>query len=336
MKRGWITAACVMMLTLSGCGADQSSLPAQTQNSTTAQPQETRQQIQGQDEKLKAEVDRTKAEMETAKAAMESKYADYSKAKTAFDTVNSEHETFKTENAELLPLMDLGTLGFFTYVGAKDAIDVLENAKYASSTEIGKPEDATSLENMRASFPHIKTSNILRESEDLSAFKITDKMMAIAQSNLNWSDGHQAHSEQFEVAENFISGKESPYQTWYDAERDDEGEHYRILMNADYKLTGFAYCTANRSGEYEFSHCQVYAPAGEEEAFDVDAYEERFNAYYNAVLELQTKSAEITARLESAQAEAERLQKVYEEANAAYLTANEAYEKAQKVYDWYT
>lgn len=335
MKRGWITAACVMMLALSGCGADQSSLPAQTPN-TAAQPQETRQQLQGQDEKLRVELDRTKQEMEAAKQKMESIFADYSKAKTAFETVNSENETFRKENEKLLPLMDQGTLGFFTYVGANDAVDVLKNAKYASSTEIGRPEDATSLENMRASFPHIKTSNILRESEELSAFKITDKMMAIAQSNLNWSDEHQAHSEQFEVAENFISGKESPYQTWYDAEREDEGEHYRILMNADYKLTGFAYCTANRSGENEFSHCQVYAPEGEEEAFDVDAYEERFNEYYNAVLELQTKNADITQRLESAKAEAERLQQSYEEANDAYLTANDAYENAQRVYDWYT
>lgn len=245
-----------------------------------------------------AEVDRLSAEFSGAQTALVAARDKLTATESAYDTAKAEYTRFAAEHEDALALYSKGSFGFFSYVGAADALDVLQNADYAFCTVIGDAADATSLDNMRASFDLMRECNALRAGEGLPPLKVTDRLMAIAQSNLNWSDGHVQHSQQFSVGENLAWNYSDPFTGWYDGERETRGGHYMNIINESYTLTGFAVCTANRSGNYDISHGQVFLYETGEPSFTVDEYEARFDAYFESIRtaqeELDNRSAEVS------------------------------------------
>ncbi|MBR5372220.1 MAG: hypothetical protein IK130_08395 [Oscillospiraceae bacterium] len=340
MKRGWMAAAAAAVsLCMAGCGTEQQPVTQATTSaatSTVITTEAPKQSIKSDAEKLALEVSRCKQELEAAEKELNTRKQEYTDAEKVYTDAKNALDNYNSEHADIVPQIGKGTLGFFEYVGAEAAVEVLKNAEHASSTQIGDPNDATSLDNMRATFPHLRTCNILRDDAEVSDLRITDRLMAIAESNLNWTDEHLESSGQFDVEENFAAGYENPYYIWYDKERDSEGEHYRRVVGDSYALTGFAYCTAKRSGQYDFSHCQVFTGKSDEESFTIDEYEERFTKFYNAVTLAADEVKELTAEMNAAKEKADEFKKTYEDAETAYQTANENYQKAESIYNWYT
>jgi len=291
--------------------------------------------VVGQSERLKEEMDKAERAMGEAETVRDSKLTAFNNAEKAYNTAKGEMEAYEQEHADLIPLIGKGTLGFFTYVGADDAVDVLKNAQYASSTKIGEQGDATSLESMVQVFSPLRTCNTLREEGGLKALKLTDRMMAIAQSDINWIDSHLEKPGQFEVVEMFTCGYLNPYQIWFDSEMEDEGENYRTIMSSDYTVTGFGYCNANRSGQYEYSHCQVFGKGNGEQTFTVDEYEARFNEYCDQIYEVESDHKTITDKVSAAKKEMEAAESEYNSAQSAYEKAAKTYQSAKNVYEWY-
>lgn len=332
-KRWWIALYAAAALCMTGCGSDGNSVPAAR---TTVRTESTKVQIIDEAEKLAAEVTRTKQDLEKAQTEMNSCDQELRKAQQAFQDAESSLESYKTEHADIVPFIGQGTLGFFGYNGSESAVDVLKNAKYASSTKIGAPNDATSLENMNQVFSHLKNCNIVRDGMDVGKLKVTDRLMAIAESNLNWTDEHMESSGQFEETEIYVFDSSNPYQTWYDDEKEEEGEHYKIVLNENYKLTGFAYCNANRSGDHEFAHLQVFSGKNDEPSYTVEEYEERFEAFCKAASEAEAELKTRTDAMNAAKKTMDELQQKYDSAKEAFEKANKLYLQAEKVYNWYT
>ena len=192
---------------------------------------------------------------------------------------------------------DKGSFGFFEYVGAYDALDVLNNCKYASYTNKGSETYATNLENMKASFDFIRECNSLRTQEGtdptngqtLGTLKVTDYMMATAQADANYSLTNIGHARQFDVGENLAWGYSDPFVGWYDREKQQylsgisEFEvigHYLNIVTSYYAVTGFAVA---QGGSYGIEHAQTFTYLYANDARNVDEYEERFMDYYNRI-----------------------------------------------------
>ena len=95
-----------------------------------------------------------------------------------------------------------GSAGFFEWQGDNDAVNIVTgktdpNNHYAQSqTNLGASGDATSIDNMKKALDSIDEVNQLRKNdENLPAFKITDKHMAIAQVHANHSSRSGNHSD---------------------------------------------------------------------------------------------------------------------------------------------
>lgn len=272
-------------------------------------------------------------EVMLAEAALQSAKASLADAYTAHHAAQDAAALFETEHAEKLRQYAQGAQGFFMFAGAEDALQVLEHAEYASSTEIGAEGDATSLENMAASIAYIRKCNALRESEGLEPLMVTDRMMAIAQSNLNWSDGNVQHSGQFNVGENLAWGfaDDDPFNGWYYAEKEIHGKHYQNIVNPEYAVTGFAVCSANRSGRYSESHGQVFDSASEgENKYTADEYEQRFNNYYNTVQQIRTEYTALQKAVTDTQAAASVQMLAVSQAEQTLHETEEAYKKAEE------
>ncbi len=233
-----------------------------------------------------------------------------------------------------------GSFAFFEYVGADDALDVLNNAKYASSTVRGDSKDATSLENMKAAFKHIRRCNELRRAEGLSELQVSDMLMAIAQSDLNESDRTRDHTYQYSIVEENLSWNyDDPFVAWYDEEKAGKEAHYMNIINGEYQYTGFAVCTAGRNGEFNISHSQVFGVPGIDYGtlYTVDEYESRFNDYYDKVTGKKSAEDGVSEEAQSAvdsakQTAADRQADV----DAAQKTADEKWESYVNKVNEYT
>lgn len=183
-----------------------------------------------------------------------------------------------------------GSLGFFKYVGANDAITVL-NAKNNISgyTHMGASNDATSLDNMKKALDYIDECNNLRARHGLSALKVSDYMMAVSQVQCNASSSTMNHTRQYSVGENLAWGYRDPFDGWYTEEKSsyDAGErnyyrigHYLNIIDSDYISTGFA---MNQYGSGGVTHEQSFAGSynSDRTLYTVAQYRARFMNYYN-------------------------------------------------------
>ncbi len=280
-----------------------------------------------------AECERCLAAVNSASAAAQNAQSALNAAQGTLTAAEQSRDSYRAAHQTDLDMYSQGSLGFFTFVGAADAVDALRNATYASSTVFGSSTDATSLENMRKTFDFMRECNNLRASEGLSALRVTDKMMAIAQSNLNWSDKNVQHSMQFHVGENLAWNYPDPFKGWYDEEKADRGGHYLNIVNSSYQITGFAVCTAGRSGSYSVSHGQVFGFAYGETTYTVDEYEQRLNQYVQSISDISAQMSALTSAAETAKTQVQNCTATLTQAQSAYTAAQQAYQNAQAAYE---
>lgn len=185
--------------------------------------------------------------------------------------------------------------------------------EFASYTQLGEEKDATSLENMKRTIAFMKECNELRTADNnfqgLSALQVNDALMAIAQLNANWAtwtenDTYNTHSRVFNIGENLawyyvdVPGMDDPFKGWYHEEKAvyDKKEngvtgHYINITDASYSATGFAVNISEDSrGELRLNCAQEFSSGGNVNyygygpSYSVEEYENRFMAYYNAVM----------------------------------------------------
>lgn len=211
-----------------------------------------------------------------------------------------------------------GSLGFFETMGSADAVAELKSkakfsqngATFTDSTHIGAEDDATNLVWMYRSIQLAKIGNALRTKGDnnfrpMSALKISDRLMARAQVNANFSKdteiGHSMNSGpngDCSAGENLAWGydwqtdADHPYKGWYDEEKQDYDNHtggvtghYTNLMDRDYIATGLAY--AANSPAYGNTTSQVFKSdeAGSGTLYTLEEYEARFETYFTNLME---------------------------------------------------
>lgn len=223
--------------------------------------------------------------------------------------------------------------GFFEYVGANDALDILNNSPCSNYTERGNSGDATSLDNMKASFDFIRECNQIRRENGLSELLVSDKLMAMAQSDINVSDSIVGHSNQFACWENLSWNNVDPFQIWYYEEKPYNGGHYQNMMTPELVCTGFAVCTAGRSGTYGISHSQVFLSGAFDygTAYTVDDYQARFDDFYN-----NHDSYKLSDGLQAAYNEAyAKYQELEKEQEACQQAADAALQKNQELAERY-
>lgn len=105
-------------------------------------------------------------------------------------------------------------------MGADSAIEIIQNCTYKDYTEVGNSLDATSLDNMLAAIPYMKSINEYRKSVGLSELQVTYKLIAAAIVNANYSDVKFGHSMQFDTSENLAwNYGTDPKPQWVDQEK---------------------------------------------------------------------------------------------------------------------
>lgn len=294
-----------------------------------AQKESEYQNIEQEIKVAEAELEKKEAALEEANAKANAVYAEKKKIDTEVAEAEKKVTDLEVIASNAQAQYNSGSLGFFTYMGDKAAVDTLKDAKYVDYTHIGNDKDATSLTNMRNTLKFIKECNELRAKHGLAPLKVNGAMMAAAQSNLNWSAIHIDHSLQYSVGENLAWGYTDPFDGWYYEEKAiydkdpnadfSEVGHYLNIINPDYTVTGFA---ISQYGKYSESFGQVFDVYGQ--GVDVDTYFAQFEAYYQSIVNADEALANAKAELANKIAEQKRVQEKCNEADVLVNDASEA------------
>ena len=174
-----------------------------------------------------AKLDAAKQAVKDAESAKAAADVELANAKTAKDTadaaVNAAQQKVDEAQAKLDSAdaqLKQGAIGFFRAMGADSAIEIIQNCTYKDYTEVGNSLDATSLDNMLAAIPYMKSINEYRKSVGLSELQVTYKLIAAAIANANYSDAKFGHSMQFDTTENLAwNYGTDPKPQWVDQEK---------------------------------------------------------------------------------------------------------------------
>ena len=252
-----------------------------------------------------------------------------------------------------------GSLGFFESMGYTEAANIInEGIHKHGSTNLGDANDATSLENMKATLEFIKECNALRQQNGLNELLVNAELMAIAQVQLNHTIDMDSptHSELYlkdGVAENLNLGYKNPFEGWYHEEKTiydnaliqnpdlanlsiveiskqypelySQVGHYLNIIRPDYVMTGYALVPGNWSNQVFVLNSSKYAKNG----MDVDTFFAAFDEYYSNLMGAQGRYEEAQAQLDALKAELEGKITDLEKANAALTTAKGNYTQAQ-------
>lgn len=200
-------------------------------------------------ENAKSAVENAQTTLDSAKEEKKSAEQDVQTAKAEAEAAQKEYDAAKAYADAATEKISQGAFGFYEEMGATEALDVLNNAKYADATKKGSATDATSLENMKASLAFLEEYLELRAQEGYTGNTyVTDYYMAIAQSNANKSAETFDHCRQYNVGENLAWGWKDPFDGWYTEEKKlyeqdpgtTEAGHYKNIANSNYLYTGFA------------------------------------------------------------------------------------------------
>lgn len=121
-----------------------------------------------------------------------------------------------------------GSLGFFKWIGADEAVKVIEESPnkdivgpYQDLDNMDDLNSAFNLDNMYRALDNIEYSNELRANHDAPEARVDPYLMAISQVNTNFSNANYlTHSNAYaNVSENIAWGFENPYSRWYDEEK---------------------------------------------------------------------------------------------------------------------
>ena len=231
------------------------------------------------------------------------------------EVANARTESQKQAQAQF----NKGSLGFFEAMGSADAVaelnskakSVYTGVTFTDSTHIGDANDATSLEYMLRALQLAKIGNAHRSQGDnnfapMSELKVSDRLMARAQVNANFSNspqiGHSINrgpSGDLSTGENLAWGYDwqtdgdHPYKGWYNEEKTNYDSHngqpvghYTSLMDKDWVATGIAF--AMNSEEYGSTCSQVFKGDNADigTLYTIDEYEARLTGYVNNLMEI--------------------------------------------------
>lgn len=174
-----------------------------------------------------AKLDAAKQAVKDAESAKAAADVELANAKTAKDTADAAVTAAQQKVDEAQAKLDSadaqlkqGAIGFFRAMGADSAIEIIQNCTYKDYTEVGNSLDATSLDNMLAAIPYMKSINEYRKSVGLSELQVTYKLIAAAIANANYSDVKFGHSMQFDTTENLAwNYGTDPKPQWVDQEK---------------------------------------------------------------------------------------------------------------------
>ena len=277
---------------------------------------------QGETATAKQKADEAKAAQQKAEENLAKARENKQKADAAVKAAETEVENAKKAVAEADANFNKGSFGFFESVGATDALDILKDKTTTAddgtlvngTLKPGADDDTTNLNNMKEAIAWVRVVNQYRakggrNGEKLDDYVITDRLMAIAQAQANWSRYHIGHSSAFGVAENLAWGKSDPVARWY-AEKsiydDAVKQHpdmatmssYNIMMkypdiypDIGHYLNVVGHSTATGFAGASGPGIKYGAVWGEvcdgvetgEKTYTVDEYEKRFMEYYNSV-----------------------------------------------------
>lgn len=174
-----------------------------------------------------AKLDAAKQAVKDAESAKVAADVELANAKVAKDTADASVTAAQQKVDEAQAKLDSadaqlkqGAIGFFRAMGADSAIEIIQNCTYKDYTEVGNSLDATSLDNMLAAIPYMKSINEYRKSVGLSELQVTYKLIAAAIVNANYSDVKFGHSMQFDTSENLAwNYGTDPKPQWVDQEK---------------------------------------------------------------------------------------------------------------------
>ncbi len=174
-----------------------------------------------------AKLDAAKQAVKDAESAKAAADVELANAKAAKDTADASVTAAQQKGDEAQTKVDLadaqlkqGAIGFFKAMGADSAIEIIQNCTHKGYTEVGNSLDATSLDNMLAAIPYMKSINEYRKSVGLSELQVTYKLIAAAIANANYSDVKFGHSMQFDTSENLAwNYGTDPKPQWVDQEK---------------------------------------------------------------------------------------------------------------------
>ena len=174
-----------------------------------------------------AKLDAAKQAVKDAESAKAAADVELANAKAAKDTADAAVTAAQQKVDEAQAKLDSadaqlkqGAIGFFRAMGADSAIEIIQNCTYKDYTEVGNSLDATSLDNMLAAIPYMKSINEYRKSVGLSELQVTYKLIAAAIVNANYSDVKFGHSMQFDTSENLAwNYGTDPKPQWVDQEK---------------------------------------------------------------------------------------------------------------------
>ena len=263
---------------------------------------------------LQTTIDKKNEELTTLKAS-----------KTVFEKEIAQQESqlksleqqLKEEDKEIEKRINQGSLRFFEQMGETWAVERINKGVENGHTKIGDKTDATNLDNMQKALNQIKRGNEIRQSIGLPEWKVSHRLMAIAQVHANESQQIIDHTRNDEVAENLAFGYKDPYDGWYFEEKaylnelvektpkykqmrnegktdaeiikylyDDNFDewlkvgHYGNVITEDYLVAGAGY-TGSRpiEGEYPYD-CSAWVGDFEgETAYTVENYEAMLKQY---------------------------------------------------------
>lgn len=219
----------------------------------------------------------------------------------------------------------------------------------------GAADDTTNLDNMKEAIAWVRVVNQYRakggrNGEKLDDYVITDRLMAIAQAQANWSRYKVGHSSAFSVAENLAWGKSDPVVRWYNEKSiydDAVKQHPDMATMSSYEIfqkyssiyfkvghylnivghstaTGFA-GAAGPDIKYGAVWGEVFGGVKQgEKTYTVEEYEKRFMDYYNSVTPEGAKK-----KLADAKAKLAELRAAAKTASDKIATAEAAVESAK-------
>lgn len=193
-----------------------------------------------------------------------------------------------------------GSLGFFEWLGADNAVAVIEQSPsmsvvgpYQDLSNMGSEESAFNLDNLERSLDFVEICNQLRsQGHGLSELVIDPYLMAVAQIDVNYSANNIGHAGVYNVGENLAWGYSNPFTGWYYEEKAiyesnpsapfSEVGHYLNIINGSYGATGTAYSLGSRV--YRSCSGQTfYWSASYDGAYTVDEFRAKL-AEYRALL----------------------------------------------------
>lgn len=187
---------------------------------------------------------------------------------------------------------------FFTAMGDNEAAQIVKGTHKntpswfaQSKTTLGGANDATNLQNMKASLAIIKQTNAKRKSEGKSVLKVSHKMMAISQIRTNYAAhykfSHAPLTGVASVAENLAKGQANgaaAVNAWYSEKSNCPNKsaknckfsantgHYLNLVNSGYSVTGASLANKTYGG--------VYGSGGN--GYTIEQYEAMFDKWLNS------------------------------------------------------